>query len=143
MNKGSGESISPYGEKSASEALSAFLEGVSDHMWGIMASASMGAMGMLAYMVHSGLGERHRKRMRENAAHSRRVKGPWRNSDSHCKETEHRLRILMRKTKRKDREAYVCYRDLRVASKRGDQDAYAKAVENYTVMLEMRRGKEG
>lgn len=121
------------------------LEAIKQNVWSAAAYSLRHGLGLLGYMMWmtTEKGRKRAARAREDAAHSRRVKGPWRNSNAHAIEAERRLLILMRRTKRKDRRAYVLYRDLRESSKRGDQAAYTKAVEAYKAYLKECRKSMG
>ncbi len=126
------------------EQSSSLLEVMKSRVWGSLAAGSLGMFGMLAYMAltmsqNTKRAKQRRIRAAANKAYHRRITGTWRNSNSHSTEAERRLGILMRKTKRKDRKAYVVFRDLRVASKAGDQAAYETAFENYKLYVEERK----
>lgn len=111
--------------------------------WGALAAGALGGLGLLAGMFLFGgvkKGAYRLERARENAAYSRRVRGPWRNSHSHCRQLERRLSVLMRRVKRKDRVLYILYRNLRVSSMADDRLAYSKAVDAYEAYLDERKG---
>lgn len=119
-----------------------FVEQMKHNLWESIGAASLGMFGMLAYMAlhmfQTNTKKSRKRRIRDAAskAYHRRVTGPWRNSQDHVTECHRRLTILMRRTKRTDRKAYVLYRDMKVTSKAGDQDGYTKAVDAYKAYLE-------